>query len=76
MEKEPEVPLTEPSIIDCLLITGCAVHADAHIVQFTGWVYLPANDYDARRIVVRFAMPTSAARALRAELNRKLDAGH
>jgi hypothetical protein len=36
------------------------------------------GEYDApeRRIVVRFAMPISAARALRSELNKKLAAGH
>jgi hypothetical protein len=41
LEKEPEPPITEPNIIDCLLVTGCAVNADAYTVMLTGWTYVP-----------------------------------
>jgi hypothetical protein len=77
---EPEAGLTEPNMIDCIFLTGCAVDADEYALRFIGWTYMPTLDgeYDApeRRIVVRFAMPISAARALRTELNKKLAAGH
>jgi hypothetical protein len=77
---EPEAPVTEPSIITCEFVTGCAVDADEYALRFIGWTYMPTlgGEYDApeRRIVVRFAMPISAARALRSELNKKLAAGH
>jgi hypothetical protein len=66
LEKEPEPPLTEPNIVDCLLVTGCAVHADEHVVRLTGWSFMPYLGGEAemaeRRVVVRFAMPIGAAR--------------
>jgi hypothetical protein len=76
---EPEAPVNEPSIITCEFVTGCAVDADEHVLMFTGWTYIPCMGEltsAERRINVRFAMPISAARALRTELNKKLAAGH
>jgi hypothetical protein len=75
---EPEAALTEPSLITCEFVTGCAVDADEHVLTFTGWIFTPHTEGNMpeRRIIVRFAMPISAARALRSELNKKLAAGH
>jgi hypothetical protein len=78
LKDEPEAMITEPSIITCEFVTGCAVHAGDHAVQFIGWTYVPqlGEEVAERRIVVRFAMPIGAARALRTDLNKKLAAGH
>jgi hypothetical protein len=80
LKDEPEASFTEPNLIDCVFLTECAVNADQYALRFTGWTYMPSlgNEYDAseRRIIVRFAMPIGAARALRTELNKKLAAGH
>jgi hypothetical protein len=46
---------------------------------FIGWNHVPhchGGEDAERRIVVRFAMPLSAAWAFRSELNKKLAAGH
>jgi hypothetical protein len=73
LEKEPEPPLTEPEIITCEFATGCAVDADEHALRLTGWTFIPpyfGGECAERRIVVRFAMPIGAARALRTEARR------
>jgi hypothetical protein len=68
---EPEVPpLTEPLIVQDLVITGAEIEADQHLVRFVGWTLSKTGKLEPaeRRIVVRLAMPIDAARALWANL--------
>ena len=67
---EPEVPpLSEPLIIQDLLITGAEIAADRHLVRFVGWTLAKAGcEIAERRIVVRLAMPIDAAREIWANL--------
>jgi hypothetical protein len=76
--EETEPPLTEPEIINCAFVTGCKVEADDHTVRIISWSFHPSrwNNDGERRIVSYLAMPMPVARALKAELNRKLKAGH
>jgi hypothetical protein len=54
------------------------VDADEHDLRLTAWTNIPflGGQEAERRIIVRFAMPINAARALRTELNKTLAAGH
>jgi len=68
---EPEVPpLTEPLIVQDLVITGAEIDADRHLVRFVGWTLSKIGKFEPaeRRIVVRLAMPIDAARTLWADL--------
>jgi hypothetical protein len=68
---EPEVPpLTEPLIVQDLVITGAEIDADRHLVRFVGWTQSKIGKFEPaeRRIVVRLAMPIDAARTLWADL--------
>jgi hypothetical protein len=66
LKDEPEASFTEPNLIDCVFLTGCAVDADEYARGFTGWTCMPSlgSECDApeRRIIVRFAMPIGGAR--------------
>ena len=68
---EPEVPpLTEPLIVQDLVITGAEIEADQRLVRFAGWTLSKTGKLEPaeRRIVVRLAMPIDAARTLWADL--------
>ena len=68
---EPEVPpLTEPLIVQDLVITGAEIEADQHLVRFAGWTLSKTGKLEPaeRRIVVRLAMPIDVARTLWADL--------
>jgi hypothetical protein len=68
---EPEVPpLTEPLIVQDLIITGAEIEADQHLVRFVGWALAKTGKLEPaeRRIVVRLAMPIDAAREIWADL--------
>jgi hypothetical protein len=72
---EAEAPLSEPHIIDDLFLDGLEVRAGAHVARFVGWVSTPnvGPESQERRIVVRFALPLDAARALWTDLADDLD---
>jgi hypothetical protein len=67
---EPDVPpLSEPLILQDLVITGAEIEADRHLVRFVGWTLAKTGNIAAeRRIVARLAMPIDAARGLWADL--------
>jgi hypothetical protein len=68
---EPEVPpLTEPLIVQDLVITGAEIEAERHLVRFVGWTLSKTGRLELaeRRIVVRLAMPIDAAREIWADL--------
>jgi hypothetical protein len=68
---EPEVPpLSEPLIIDDLVITGAEIEADRHLVRFVGWTLSKTGNLEPaeRRIVARLVMPIDVAREIWADL--------
>ncbi len=72
LEEAP--PLTEPVIVSCLYADGAAVTLVDGVVRIVAWNELPhfGGETEERRIVVRLAIPDSAARALVVELQRIL----
>lgn len=74
----PDEAFTEPLIVPCLYVTGAAIDAsDITTVRVVGWVSLPhiTGETAERRIVVRFAMPNDAGRALANALRKALARG-
>jgi hypothetical protein len=65
-ERDRDVRLTEPEIVQCLYLTGMGVEISESVVRFVGWTQLPAmgSDHEERRVVVRFAMSNTQARDL------------
>ena len=62
-------PLTEPLIIQDLLISGVEIEADRHLVRFVGWTLAKTgHDPVERRVVSRLAMSIDAAREIWADL--------
>jgi hypothetical protein len=51
-------------------VTGCTVEADDHSARIIAWERIPdpGAEMQERRIVIRFAMPMPAARALKKAL--------
>src|ERR1700733_4193488 len=65
---EPEVPpLSEPLIVQDLVITGAEIEADQRLVRFAGWTLSKTGKLEPaeRRIVVRLALPIDAGRSRR-----------
>ena len=68
---DEQVPiLTEPLIVQDLVITGAEIEAGQHIVRFVGWTLSKTDKHDTpeRRIVTRLAMPVDVAREIWADL--------
>jgi hypothetical protein len=61
-ERDELPPLTEPTIIPCLLINEMVAFLEPPNMRFVGFIHLPERDGKENRIQVRFAMPLEAVR--------------
>jgi hypothetical protein len=75
---EKDLPLAEPVIVQCVLCEGCYIEMRDEIVRVVGFIDLEKTDHagQERRIVMRCALPRSAAMALVSDLRRLLKQGH
>lgn len=77
MSRHKQPPLTEPTIVGCVFVTGMGVEIADDVVRFVGWNHLPAlsSESEERRIVVRYVMSNSQARSFLSVLRRGLVRG-
>lgn len=57
-------PLTEPSIVPDVLLTGATIEMSEHVCRITGWTDLPPGEPKERRVVVRLVLPIDVAKEL------------
>lgn len=71
------IPLTEPTIVPCLFVTGAAIDTAYGVIRIVGWSHCPVigGDSEERRIVVRIALTESAARTIVRQLQQVLYGG-
>jgi hypothetical protein len=69
--------MTEPTTVQCLLMTGFDIEVIDDLVRLIAWVDVPITGYDGpeRRIIARVAMPNNTGRALQRELSNHLSRG-
>jgi hypothetical protein len=69
--EDAETPISEPLIVQDLIMDEIEVRGGRHVVKLIGIVTVPSIGRDQpaeRRIVARFTVPIDAARALWADL--------
>ena len=78
MAEKAEPPrITEPKPVDCLFCSGFHLEVDESFIRIVGYADLEMVEYERneRRIIARVVMPISAARALLADIRKKLAKG-
>lgn len=74
MGRRDEVPLIEPEIVQCLMMTGAEVDETFGGVHVVGWHELPTGDTSReRRVILRVFMPGAVAHALVRKLSLLLN---
>ena len=69
-------PLTEPSPVPTLLVTGWAVGRVNSLVHMLGWATMRiAGQPEEHHVQVRVATPVDSVRALSAQLQREISTG-